>query len=159
VKRERFLEITRATRVSQFEEVPTIEASATIGLRWAAWAGDTFAAWNPSQGNDSWYRPAQGAWEHWIEFALAILQDDLTRVIRPQIAEVVQRAGEAFERTRPYKDVSRQLTIEELWARFGDPEPVVNRAAIGLGDRYLEVVSDEELLAEIHRRANSAIKP
>lgn len=92
------------------EEVPAVQAAKRLGNQWCPWMGDWFTSWSPRNYNNH----AEGTWDHWVDFAIKILQDPLTAIVRPDAHQTArQLAAIGF-----YSESGRKLTDEELAARF-----------------------------------------
>ncbi len=100
---------------ADFEEIYAVSAGKRCALTWAPWMGDWFVSHSPRNGNSN----AEGQWDHWVDLALKILQDPLTEIVRPE----AHAAAEGLETHDFYSGANRQLTDEELNARFGKPDP------------------------------------
>lgn len=96
--------------MSLYEEVPVLGAGKRLGLRWIPWVGDWFNSWSPRNDNSN----AEGEWDQWVDFAIKVLQDPLTKLVRPDAAEAVKDLAPV----NFYTGASRLLTKEELDARF-----------------------------------------
>jgi hypothetical protein len=95
---------------SEWVEEPVLEAAKRCGVQWAHWMGDWFTSWSPRNMNNY----AEGSWDHWVELAVGILQDPLTKVVRPEAFE----AAAPLVRQNFYDESNRRLTDEELAQRF-----------------------------------------
>jgi hypothetical protein len=73
--------------VTDYDEVPVIQAAKRCGMQWTPWMGDWFTSWSPRNDNNN----AEGTWDHWVDLAIGILQDPLTGLVRPEAAEVAKR--------------------------------------------------------------------
>lgn len=80
------------------------------GLVWDPWMGDWFTSHSPRNGNSN----AEGYWDHWVDLAIQILRDPLTQIVRPDAHAAVV----GIEPLDLYNGVNRQLTDDELMARF-----------------------------------------
>lgn len=95
-----------------YEYVEAIKAGKRLGMRWAPWMGDWFTSWSPRNDNDH----AEGYWDQWVDLALKILQDPMTKIVRPDAHEAVAEVPVC----NFYSEANRVLTAEELAARFPD---------------------------------------
>lgn len=104
--------------VFNFEEQPILQSGKRCGLEWAPWMGDWFTSWSPRNSNNN----AEGPWDHWVDLALQILQDPLTKLVRPEAYAAVVNTSEPanFEPKGFYDEANRYLTEDELAARFAD---------------------------------------
>ncbi len=100
-----------------FQEVAAIGAAKRCGVQWTPWMGDWFTSWSPRNGNNN----AEGTWEHWVNLALGILDDPLTKVVAPKVHAA---AREHLPPLNPdtYSDTERALTYAELMQRFRKEE-------------------------------------
>ena len=101
-------QIKQAAR--RFEEVPVVRAAKRCGVQWAPWMGDWFTSWSPRNGNSN----AEGTWDHWVELAIKVLRDPLTKIVHPEAHEL----GIRLEPRSFYDDSGRTLTDGELAARM-----------------------------------------
>lgn len=93
-----------------FDETPVFASGKRCGLQWAPWMGDWFTSWSPRNGNSH----AEGPWDHWVDFALKILQDPMTAKVRPEAHAAVKDIP-----TQQFYDESHvELSDEDLVARF-----------------------------------------
>src|ERR1700704_1208480 len=94
----------------RYEEISVVQAAKRCGMQWAPWMGDWFTSWSPRNSNNN----AEGPWDHWVDLALAILQDPMTIKVRP--------AAWAAVANMPLKDLydaaDISLTDDDLAARF-----------------------------------------
>lgn len=98
-----------------YEEVPVHGSGKRCGVQWDPWMGDWFNSWSPRNGNSN----AEGPWDHWIDLALGILSDPMTKIVRPEAYIERDQAGiKDF-----YSEADRTLTDEELAARFAENTP------------------------------------
>lgn len=100
--------------MSDDKEVPAIQAGKRCGVQWAPWMGDWFTSWSPR----NWNNNAEGPWDHWVDLAVKILRDPMTALVRPDAHE----AAKALEPRDFYTETGRELSGEELAARFKDEE-------------------------------------
>lgn len=126
MKRADFDRLLRPKVVADYEDHPAIGAAKRLGIRWTPAMGDWFTSWSPRASSST----GEGPWEHWIELALAILQHPFTRIVRPDVAGVVQRYPAELERRHPYDETHRSLTTDELAEMFVDPEPLAQPAEL-----------------------------
>lgn len=104
-----------AEQSSQYwNEIAMHSGGKRCGVQWAPWMGDWFTSWSPRNSNNH----AEGTWDHWVDLAIAILQDPLTDLVRPQAKAAVA----ALETRNFYDESDRHLTDEELTLRFA-PTP------------------------------------
>jgi len=101
--------------MSDYEEVPVIDAARRCGVRWAPWMGDWFVSWSPRNDNSN----AEGRWDHWVELAVAILQDPMTQIVRPEAFA----AAAGLARFNFDSESNRALTEAEVASRFGPETP------------------------------------
>jgi hypothetical protein len=98
----------------EFEEVGVVQAGKRLAVDWSPWMDDWFVSASPRNSNSH----AEGPWDHWVDLALAILADPLTKIVRPE-AHIENPDLKGF-----YDEANRYLTVEELAQRFpeaGDP--------------------------------------
>lgn len=94
------------------EEFVLLNTGKRCGVQWAPWVGDWFTSWSPRNGNSH----AEGPWDHFVDLALAILSDPLTKVVRPEVYdESLREKVQNF-----YDEAHHWLTDEELYERFQD---------------------------------------
>ena len=93
------------------------DAGKRCGLVWAPWMGDWFTSHSPRNDNSH----AEGYWDHWVDLALMILRDPLTKIVRPGAYEAAM--AHLPEPVDFYDGCGRALTDEELMARFATPQP------------------------------------
>lgn len=98
-----------------YDGIPVEESGKRIGVQWTPWMGDWFTSWSPRNSNSN----AEGPWAHWVDLAVRVLQDPMTKLVRPDAAEAI--AG--LERRSFYSDADRYLTEDELRERFKRPAP------------------------------------
>jgi hypothetical protein len=91
-----------------FEEEDVSAAGKRCAVQWTPWMGDWFTSSSPRNGNTN----AEGPWDHWVDLALHILADPMTKLVRPEVFEESYR-GKDF-----YSGADRYLTDAELRARF-----------------------------------------
>lgn len=92
-----------------FEE-QELYGSKRCGVQWTPWMGDWFSSWSPRNSNSN----AEGQWDHWVDLALRILSDPLTKIVRPgSYIEPADADVRGF-----YDEAGRGLTDDELMARF-----------------------------------------
>ncbi|GAA2681823.1 hypothetical protein [Actinoplanes palleronii] len=96
-----------------FDEIQAVRAGKRCALDWAPWMGDWFVSSSPRNGNSN----AEGQWDQWVDLAIGILKDPLTAIVRPE-AHVATQHLATYDF---YSEANRQLTDEELAARFGRP--------------------------------------
>lgn len=94
----------------EFEEVHVAHGGKRCAIVWDTWIGDWFASQSPRNGNSN----AEGPWDHWVDLAIAILQDPLTEKVRPEARAAVAQLG----RKNFYDESGVELTDEDLMARF-----------------------------------------
>lgn len=95
-----------------YEEQEVFDAGKRCGVQWTPWMGDWFSSWSPRNGNSN----AEGPWDHFVDLAIGILRDPMTRIVRPGAHAVVLEAN--LEPVGFYSESNRRLTDEELMARF-----------------------------------------
>lgn len=94
-----------------FDEQP-LYGSKRCGIQWDPWMGDWFTSWSPRNSNSN----AEGQWDHWVDLALRILSDPLTKIVRPEsFIDPADADVKDF-----YSETNRNLTDEELMQRFRD---------------------------------------
>lgn len=98
----------------EFEEVALIQSGKRCGVQWTPWMGDWFTSWSPRNDNSH----SEGYWDHWIDLAIQILQDPLTALVRPEAHELAKSMVDLDL----YSESARQLTEEELNARFAEKD-------------------------------------
>lgn len=91
-----------------YEEDAFLSGGKRCGLAWTPWMGDWFVSWSPR----NWNNHAEGPWDHWVDLALRILNDPMTKTVRPEVYDAEYR-GKNF-----YDETARGLTDEELGERF-----------------------------------------
>jgi len=89
-------------------EQPTLSSGRRCGIVWDPWMRDWFTSWSPRNANEN----AEGPWDHWVDLALMILADPMTKIVRPDAFT----AGP--EPVGFYDETQRKLTVEELRTRF-----------------------------------------
>lgn len=94
----------------EFEQVPAVRAGKRLGVDWQPWMDDWFVSHSPRNSNSE----AEGQWGQWVDLALRILQDPLTKLTRPEAYEAVA----ALEQRDFYDGTDRELTEDELRERF-----------------------------------------
>jgi hypothetical protein len=94
--------------MTNWEEVDLIQAGKRLGVRKPMWMGDWFTSWSPRNDNCN----AEGPWDQWVDLAIKILQDPLTRIVRPEAF----RAAENIATFDFYSEANRNLTDEEIEA-------------------------------------------
>jgi len=87
-----------------------IEGGKRLGVRRSD-LGDWFVSHSPR----NWNSFAEGPWDHWVNLAIRILQDDLTKVVRPE----AHKAAKELDVFDFYSETNRDLTDAELEQRFG----------------------------------------
>lgn len=92
-------------------EVEVIQAAKRCGLNWNPWMGDWFTSYSPRNDNHN----AEGTWDHWVDFALKVLSDPMTHIVRPD-AYIQNPQTKEF-----YAQSDRILTEQELGNRFPVP--------------------------------------
>lgn len=66
--------------------VPGIASAKRLGIQRSGWIiGDWFVSHSPRNGNSN----AEGAWAHWVQLALSILQHPATAEQRPDVHAAV----------------------------------------------------------------------
>ncbi len=83
-----------------------------LGMEHCEWLGDWFVSHSPRNSNSN----AEGPWDHWVDFAIQILQHPATGVVRPE-AHVA--AHQHLEAKGFYSETSRDLTEDECTELFG----------------------------------------
>lgn len=97
-----------------YDYVPVHGSAKRCGVKWAPWMGDWFVSWSPRNYNEH----SEGTWDHWVDLALMILKDPMTRIVRPDAsAAVVDLEPVGF-----YSESARMLTDEELVERMKGTE-------------------------------------
>lgn len=91
-----------------FDEIPAVSAGKRCGVQWAPWMDDWFTSWSPRNSNNH----AEGPWDHWVDLALRILADPMTKLVRPEVFD------EEYRGLDHYSESSRPLTADELADRF-----------------------------------------
>lgn len=99
------------------EEIPVVGAAKRCGVQWTPWMGDWFTSWSPRNDNNN----AEGTWEHWVNLALGILQDEMTASIAPEVFVAAHHYLPRFD-PKKYADSDRLLSETELRARFEGDE-------------------------------------
>lgn len=93
-----------------YEEHDFNEAGKRCGMAWTPWMGDWFTSFSPR----NWNTNAEGPWDHWVDLALHILADPLTKIVRPEVyVDTDKTVG--F-----HSEAQRYLTDDELADRFKD---------------------------------------
>lgn len=95
-----------------YEEQEVFDAGKRCGVQWTPWMGDWFNSWSPRNSNSN----AEGPWDHFVDLAIGILRDPMTRIVRPGAHQVVIEAN--LEPVGFYSESNRRLTDDELMARF-----------------------------------------
>jgi hypothetical protein len=95
---------------SHFEEIPAIQAGKRCGVQWTPWMGDWFTSWSPRNGSSN----AEGPWAHWVDLAIRILRDPMTKAVRPD----AHQAAQGLEPGDFYDGADRYLSDDELAERF-----------------------------------------
>ena len=101
--------------MSDYEEVPAVQAGKRCGVQLTPWMGDWFTSWSPRNGNNN----AEGPWDHWVDLAIKILRDPMTELVRPD----AHRAVKSLKPRDFYSDCDRALTADELAKRFNQENP------------------------------------
>lgn len=110
---------------SEFDELPVLSAGKRCGVQWAPWMGDWFTSWSPRNSNNN----AEGPWDHWVDLAIAILKDPLTKIVRPEVHAIAQTLPAPLDL---YAGSARGLTDDELNTRLR-PAPPGEPAALPHG--------------------------
>lgn len=97
-----------------FEEMPAAKAGKRLGVQWTPWMGDYFQSWSPRNDNCN----GEGPWDQWIDLALKILGDPLTKIVRPE-AWMENPAVKNF-----YDEAATYLSTTDLRKRFGGSKAV-----------------------------------
>lgn len=95
---------------NSYEEIPVAQSAKRCGVQHTPWMGDWFTSWSPRNDNNN----AEGTWDHWVDLALHILSDPLTKIVRPDRYVTPEESGVMGF----YDESLRTLTAEELAARF-----------------------------------------
>lgn len=96
----------------EYEEVRALSGGKRCGVQWTPWMGDWFTSWSPRNSNNH----AEGPWDHWVDLAIEILRDPMTRIVRPEAHDAVSGvAPKGF-----YDETARDLSDAELEERFKD---------------------------------------
>jgi hypothetical protein len=99
---------------ADFEEIKVASSGKRCGVQWTPWMDDWFTSWSPRNGNNN----AEGPWAHWVDLALRILNDPMTKLVRPEAHEAVQTLDlRAF-----YDEADVTLTEQQLIERFADEQ-------------------------------------
>lgn len=98
-----------------YNEIAVHEGGKRCGVQWTPWMGDWFTSWSPRNDNNN----SEGHWDHWVDLAIQILADPLTKIVRPGVHQVVIEAN--LEPLNLYDGAARKLTYEELMARLREP--------------------------------------
>lgn len=94
-----------------YEEQGAVGAAKRLAVDWTPWMGDWFVSSSPRNSNTH----AEGYWDHWVDLAIKILRDPLTELVRPEAHAVAANLPDPLNL---YSDVARELTADELMARF-----------------------------------------
>ena len=105
------------TNWDDYEEEDVATSGKRCGVQWAPWMGDWFSSSSPRNGNNN----AEGPWDHWVDLALKILSDPLTKIVRP---DAFMDSPTTFDF---YSEANRTLTSEELIARFPQRREQIER--------------------------------
>lgn len=92
-----------------FNEEVAVVSGKRCGVQWTPWMGDWFNSLSPRNDNSN----AEGPWDHWVDLALRILADPMTKLVRPEVYDETYRGLDL------YSAAARPLTDEELHERFG----------------------------------------
>jgi hypothetical protein len=92
------------------EQNVTGEQAAEDWVQWDPWMGDWFTSWSPRNSNSN----AEGQWDHWVDLALMILSDPLTKIVRPDVHDPAL----AEQVKNFYDEAGRELAAVELRKRF-----------------------------------------
>lgn len=95
-----------------YSEVEVQASGKRCGVQWTSWMDDWFTSWSPRNSNNH----AEGPWDHWVDLAIQILRDPMTKITRPSAHEVAMRA--LPDPVGFYDQHGRDLTPDELMARF-----------------------------------------
>ena len=93
------------------QEIAGIRDSKRASIVWTPWMGDWFVSHSPRNDNSN----AEGAWEHWVQLALSILQHPATEIVRPEVHAAVK----SLQNTNLYSESNRTLTDDEIARLFG----------------------------------------
>lgn len=95
----------------EFEPVPmSLAGGKRCGVQWTPWMGDWFNSWSPRNSNEN----AEGPWDHWVDLAISILQDPLTKIVRPEANAAVA----SLKTNNFYDEHLVDLTDAQLAKRF-----------------------------------------
>lgn len=101
--------------MNDYEEVPAVQAGKRCGVQWTPWMDDWFTSWSPRNSNNN----AEGPWDHWVDLAVKILRDPMTALVRPDAHAAVKSLKPRYF----YSECDRELTSDELAARFSEENP------------------------------------
>ncbi|NKU06949.1 hypothetical protein GS872_02025 [Rhodococcus hoagii] len=79
-----------------FNEIPALSSGKRCGVQWTPWMDDWFTSWSPRNGNNH----AEGPWDHWVDLALRILADPMTKLVRPEVFDEEYRGLDHYS-SRP----------------------------------------------------------
>lgn len=83
-----------------------------LSMEKSEYLNDWFMSFSPRNSNSN----AEGPWDHWVDFAIQILQHPATAIVRPDahVAAHQHLHAEGF-----YDETSRDLSEEEIEGLFG----------------------------------------